>query len=307
LIIDRQIIPEEFFWVRPDMKGPRLSRTEASRKFVKHGAEIKFPRYRSADEAIASMRNRRKVPSGIREERFDKAGPGFYCAYSFIPIVGSDKRKRKMPLREVAEGGKLYAYAERMGMPIAVEDCSKAERVAIDGGTADVTVPSRTPKAQRYRFSIQGIPLVDNNLKYVIANCLISNHLCPDMQYSTRYTYLSDKENSRVFNWDAHDIAAFYAAVDHYWNKENNLIPLAMSQIPLPSQRFARLYDLLRYDTVILTKESAGQGKKKMYPLNNAELEILLEEAVQKLGHRETLFCDRKRDGDLRDYEWRGM
>jgi hypothetical protein len=150
-------------------------------------------------------------------------------------------------------------------------------------------------------------PVVDNDWKYLLANSVTSNHVCLDtLHKGKRYKFARDKESSRVFNWDAHDIAAWYAVIDYCWNKEHNIIPLQMSQIPLPSRQFAQIYDLFTHNTLIWTAEKPGH-KKELYPLNNAELEILLQNAVITLGHDETLFCESKRDGDLRDYAWHGM
>lgn len=303
LIIDRRLIPEDFY--RSGSKV--LTRTEASRKFMKHGEEIRFRRFRSVEKAIQGMQERNRIPLDIRKEIYGQAEPGFWCAYSFIPIIGNDKRKRKVALTEVLEGAKLYAYAEKDGRKIQVRTYSDAKRVAVDGGIVDIVLPSRRPKRQSYEFSIMGIPVVDNSHKYVLANAVISDHSCPDMRNrGKRYRFADDKENSRVFNWCAHDIAAWYAVVDHYWNREHNLIPLQMSQIPLPSRLMADMYQRLTDNTLIWTRERA-EKRAQLYPLNNAELEILVHNAAITLGHDKTLFCDKRRDGDLRDYGWRGL
>ena len=182
-----------------------------------------------------------------------------------------------------------------------------AKRVALDGGIADVVVPSRSPKQHSYEMSIMGFPVVDNDYKYVLANAVISDHSCPGMRHrGKRFRFADDKENSRVFNWCAHDIAAWYAVMDHFWNNEHNVVPLQMSQIPLPSRLMAGLYDRLVHDTLVWTRERHSQ-KAQLYPLNNAEIEIILHNAVIKLGHDMTLFCSLRRDGHLRDYMWRGM
>ena len=96
-------------------------------------------------------------------------------------------------------------------------------------------------------------------------------------------------------------------AGDYFKVVEDNLVPLEMSQIPLPSQKLVNIYDLLRYNTVIFTRERSEQREKRLYPLNNAEVEILLHIAVQTFGHRATLHCDPIRDGKLRNYKWRTM
>ncbi|MFC1690613.1 hypothetical protein ACFL0W_00405 [Nanoarchaeota archaeon] len=308
LEIKGDLIPDDFFYTRKDKTDSRLSRTVANRKFMKHGPEVMFPRYRSVDAAVKAMRDQRKVPVYVREEKFDGLKPGFYCAYSFVPIIpGNDKRKRKVPLIEVVDGSKLFAYALRQGTGIEITPYSDSERVETDGGTVKVKIPSRTPKRGSYEFIISAIPIVDNDKKYAIANSIVSNHDCADMLHKIRYKYAYEKENSRVFNWDVHDIAGFYAAIQHYLEEEHNMIPLAMSQIPIPSQEFIRLHDMLRYNTVISTKEHEEQEQEKLYSLNNAEREISLQFIAQALGHNETLFAKGTRDGNFKDYDYREL
>lgn len=306
LEITRDLIPERFFHERKDMKDDPLTRTQASRKFMKHGDEIYFPSFKSIDEAVSALKDKRNFPVGLRKERFDNARRGAYCSYSFTPIIGNDKRKRKVPLNEVLEGAKLFAYASHRS-PIRVKPYDGAQRVETDGASIDVEAPSRTPKKSRYSFKVTGIPVVDNDKKYVIANMIISTHQCGDTQHRTRYNYKTEKENSEVFNWDAHDIAAMYSIIEHFWNEGKNAVPLSMMQIPIPSQKMAELYEKLLYDTVVLTKENPLQEEREQYPLNNAEMEIMLHGIVQILGHDETLFSKTNRDGNLRDYRWRGL
>ena len=326
LIIDRDLIPERFFYENPEtynrlltetdprviakLRKERLARTEASRKFMKHGPEIHYPRFSSVDEIVLNTIKKRWTPMDWRGDRFDTASPGFYAAWSYAPIVGTnDKRKRKVPLVEVAKGAKLFDYASRFA-PIIVTPYADSERdLELEGGSAIVEVPSRTPKARKYKFEISGFPVADNQMKVVIANSLISNHACSDMLYRIRKTYVNDKESSKVFNWDAHDIAGWYAILYHYLSPKGkrNKIPLENSQIPLPSQLFADIYDRLRYNAVIRTFEREGQKRKSLYPLDNAEMEITMHGAVQKLGHDATLVSKARRDGKLADYQWRNM
>jgi hypothetical protein len=273
---------------------------------MKHGHEVKFPRFKNVDGALRAMSDQRKVPMHLREHKFDHT-KGYVAAYSFTPIIGNDRRKRKVHITELIDGAELFAYASRNRLIEIISSYSDSERVAIDGGEMIIRMPSRTPKREKYEFKITGFPLVDNDLKYVLANTVISTHSCPDMAFRIRYRYINDKENSRVFNWCAHDIAGWPIVTDYFWNEEGNITPLAMSQIPLPSQELASFGDSLRHDVVIFTKEDFAQDKRKIYPLNNAEREILCSEYVQRRGHNATLVSKLSRDGLLKDYSWRGM
>ncbi len=300
------IIPQKFSEYTSRGRSYQLSRTEASRKFMKHGPEVKFPRFSSAYHAIKTMQQGRIVPVDLRAKEFD-ASLGPYNSMSYLPIIGNDNRKRKIPLIEVVDGAKLYRYSECQGTPIKVTPYHNAKRVGIEGAAIDVRVPSRTPHQPSYQLSILGVPIVDNAQKYVIATSLISDHTCADMRHRKRYTWEHSNENSRVFNWDAHSIAGVYAMMDFMWDTHHNLIPLQMSMIPLPSQKLVDISEVLRYQTVVRTKEDPSQKDEKTYPLNNAEREIGLHAAVQRLGHNQTLFSSKKRDGDLREYRWKMM
>lgn len=305
LLIDRQVIPEMFFYRKNSRK--RMSRTEASRMFMKHGPEVKFPRFRNSAEALARMKEKNLAPHHLRQEAYDRLSPGFFCAYSFIPIIGRDKKRRKVPLTEVLEGARLYAYAQKHGMPIEVKPYADAGGASKKGGSVIVTVPSRTPKKESYSFAIHGIAVKDDDNRYIVANRLISTHSCHDTMYKDlKYNSPEDMEDADVFNWDAHAIAGFYATIDHFFKKEHNRVPLQMSQIPLPSRILVDIYQRFTHNAVILTNEKKNQ-KRNFYPLNNAELEIGLENSVIRLGHDETLFCQLSRDGALRDYDWIGM
>lgn len=311
--IDGNMIPNEFFYTGKGETGRILTRSIAARKFMKHSGEhrdfeVRFPRYHNELDLIRHLRDERKVPVDIREERYDNVNSVPHNCWAYVPLIGTDKRKRRVPIIEVVKGAKLYAYSIRNNAPIIVTPYADSEKVALDGATVMIDVPSRTPKAGRYKFKEMGIPLVDNDRKYALSSTVVvEGHNCGFVLYHFGYKYVDDKEDSHQFTWDAHEIAGHYAMIDYYWNEEHNMIPLAMSQIPMPSQKLAEIADVLTYDTVVLTRESPQQKKRALYPLNRAEIQICLDAAVQKYGHNATLFCDTHRDGPLADYKWREM
>ena len=305
LLIDRNVLPEMFFYRGKSRE--RLTRTEASRMFMKHGPEVKFPRFRNRADALARMKEKNLAPHNLRQQTYDKLEPGFFCAYSYIPIIGRDKKRRKVPLTEVLEGAKLYAYAHRHGTNIEVKPYADAGGASKKGGSVIVKVPSRTPKKESHSFAIHGLPVRNDDDKYIVANRIIATHSCEDTMFKDlKYNFPDDREDADVFNWDAHAIAGFYATIDYFFTKEHNRIPLQMSQIPLPSRLLVDIYQRFVHNAVILTNEKKKQ-KRNFYPLNNAELEIGLENAVIKLGHDETLFCAASRDGMLKEYDWMNM
>ena len=212
----------------------------------------------------------------------------------------------------------MYAYALRFAGGIQVTPYWQPESVEQFGGNADVLVPSRTPKEERYKITIAGIPVIDHAWKYVLANALMTTHSCEDVRYKDkRFPYKNReerhemqaelKQDAHVINWDAHSIAAWYAVLDHFLNEEQNVVPLAMSQIAIPSQKMAEIADFYRYHAVIYTKNWPGQKRAKEETLDDAEREIALWTELAHSTHHALLFSDSRRDGNLRDYHWHNM
>jgi hypothetical protein len=297
---------------KPNPNDPKdiLTRTQAARKFMKHEHEVNLPRYGSIEKAIISLQGQGKIPKDILIERYDlfaAKGHKYLRGFSFYPIIGNDKTKHIVHLSEVCEGAKLYAYASKRA-PIEVKPYSRSLRAAIDGAFVDVSVPSRSLRKGRYDITISGLTVVKNSLRFALANSIRTNHVCAYKKHLVkRYKHLSDRENSPVIYFDAHEISAIFAAEEHYLKKKGNLVPLEMSIIPIPSKKLAKIYDYLKNNVCILAKENYDQKDERLYPLNEAEIEIALNYAVLKLGARETLYCDKRRDGKLRDYNWKGL
>ena len=95
------------------------------RKFRKHGDEVKLRRYRTVEDALAD----KATPVELRRQKFDHLHSHKYCSYSFMPLIGNDWRKRKVPLVECLEGARLFAYAHQIGNSIRVKPYSDARRV----------------------------------------------------------------------------------------------------------------------------------------------------------------------------------
>jgi hypothetical protein len=306
LLIPVDVIPKDFFAKYQGGRRVR-TRTDASRKFMKHGREITFPRFRSIDDALKHSFPDSNSVYELQKAAFDNARKGYYCAYSYVPLSGNDRRKRKVALTEVLEAAKLYAYAARQKLDLEVRPYDAAKRVEYEGATVTVRVPSREPKRERYDIVISGIPVVDSKRQVIVSLRTISDHVCKDVQMrGIRFRQDRDAESSNVFNWDAHDIAGWFTILDYYWNEKHNLVPYRASQIPIPSRELVKIYDLLVHSTVIESQEKPG-AKKDTYPLNNGELEAIVQGAVNLLGFDRTLTCNKKRDGDLRDYAWIGL
>jgi len=265
-----------------------------SRKFQKHGPEVRLRRFGSAQEAIKAGR----TPVQLREEALDsiRNKNGAYCAYSFKPVSGLDFRTRKVSLVDCLEGAQIYAYAHQQHVPIDVKAYDGAARVAREGAEIVVSVPSREEKGDRYTFKFSSVPVSDNSEKFAVANSISTDHACGDKRFNIRYKNFQDKANSRVFNFCAHEIAGYMEIMDHYIREGKNIVPLQMNPFALPTQETVDFYKKLANNCLIKTGDDPRPRK-----LNDAEREILLWGLVSKLGHDRTFYATEK----LRDYDWK--
>lgn len=279
LIITRPLIPLKF---------------QDSRKFLKHGDELRIHNYNTLEEAIICD----ILPSTLRGTIISKTKPRPLSGLTFRPLVGRDKLKRKFNLVDILEGTKIYCYAQdnKKGAPsINVIPYADAEGVVRDGALVVLKVPSRTAKASRYKFSFEGVPVSRNSRKHGLAYSIASNHQCEDKRYYIRYKYASDKEASRIVKFCAHDIAGYFALVDHFKSKGNK-VPMHMNVFPLPTKLTVRLYDNINHNCLIQTKNDETPRK-----LNVGEKVILLDFALFNLGYKKTFFATSK----LKNYNWK--
>ena len=279
---------------------PLIPATYSARKFMKHGAEIKLPRFQS----ILHSARYGKTPVQLRWQAFDDLKPGTYCAYSFKPFTGTDTRTRRVSLVECLEGAQLYCYSHQENVPINVNPYDNAKSVAKEGAEVIVEVPSRTDKRPRIQFKFSSIPVLDSSRKLAIAMAISSDHACNKKRFDIRYKYFDDKESSRVFNFCAHEVAGYLELIDHYMTEEKNIIPLQMSQFAIPTQFTVDFFKKLGNNCVMQTRaQDSDKGQKKLTrKLNDAEKEILLWALVQKEGHDQTFFASDKK---VRDYDWK--
>lgn len=268
----------------------------SSRKFIKHGKEVKLKRYTSLEQIVKL----RKTPVQLREEAFNNIQNNAYCGYSFKPFMAPDTRTRKVSLVECLEGIRIYCYAnqQREGKPSisVVKSYKDSSGVEKDGADIVVKVPSRTKKMSRYNIKFMSVPVVDSRRKWGIAYGISSDHNCMHKKYLIRFKHKSDKETSRQFNFCAHEVAGYLAIIDHYHNKHKNLIPLQMSQFAIPTQYTVDFYKKLCNNSLI-------RIGSKVRKLNKAEKEILLWGLVYKQDHDSTFYATEK----VKDYNWKNQ
>ena len=224
LIIETRLIPNNF----PN-----------SRKFLKHGQEVKPTRVYTLEEVAKE----RFVPVQLREQAFNDINKKAYCGYSFMPFVGKDRRKRKVTLTECIEGARIFAYAHNIGTGIEFKSYEDSRRAESEGAEIPVRVPSRRKKLSKYDFNLTSVPVIDSQNKFAVAQSIgSSGHDCKRKQYDFRYKYEDDKESSKVFNFCAHEIAAYFEIINHYKNKLKTLVPLDMGQFAISTIKTVNYY-----------------------------------------------------------------
>jgi len=269
--------------------------------FLRHGDRVPL---RGSIDVDPERAPREATPVDYRIRAFHalKERMGAYSGYEYHPIdirphAPVDARIRRISLVECLEGARIFAYTHQVPMAsIDVEQYTNAGAVAKDGATFPVKVPSRQKGSRRYSFSMVSVPLANNSHKFRISwGSLSRGHNCKRSQYmGLRY---SAKEDSEVFNWCAHEVSA-YLQIMALQRKNDNRIPLQMSQIALPTPATKDFYKRL-CDSVLLQDPSI-ESRDRLRVLNKAEQEILLWGLVYKKDHHTSFFAK----DHLGKYDW---
>lgn len=280
LIIKRGLIPKEYDF--------------DSRKFMKHGREVKLKRFYSLEEAV----HKGMKPEQLRRIAFNRIRSSYYSCYSFKPFVGTDTKTRRVSLVECLEGAKIYSYANQPAegkfvSRIEVKPYAEAKRVEREGAGIIVRVASRRKGLPRYEIKFSSVPIFDNENKWGIANSIVTDHKLRKKIFGIRYTYLEDKESSRVFDFVAHEIAGYFAIIDHYLKQVK--VSLEMNPFAVPTQLTVDYYNKWLRRVLIQPEE----GDKPRKPLI-AEKEIGLWGLVLRKGYEETFKARQK----IKDYRW---
>jgi len=287
LVVDRDIIQERY--------------QHNARKHMKHAPTVKVRRYGSIDEVIESVRRGELVsPVWQREAKFNAVRHPFYSGYSFKPVRGTDRRTRKISLVECLNAAWSYAEMHQAGEPGKVRPYDNAAAVLNIGADVFCTVPSRTEGREDYEFIFRSVPVIDWPTKYVIGQSLATDHACGSTRFNIRYRYAEDKEDSRLYNFCAHEIAAYMNIMDYYKTQHGSWVQLSASPFALPTSFTVEYYKKLCNN--VLIKDVDTSGDEKFRKLRHGEKEVLLWALVMKHGHRRTFFVDREQ---LRDYDWK--
>ena len=282
MLITTNLIPWKFSVFQSHGRELLRTRAEKTRKFAKHANKVELiKRGDDRDNWTYQFSQMNMKPFDLIKNAYSNAKQGFYSGYSYIPLVGNDKRKRIVPLIECIEGSLLFSYAKQFCDGIEVRPYDDSQKVAEEGTSIIVGVPSRTPKRGRYRFRVDHVPIKATRLNKMLGSATVSNHACALLDYGElRYQYLDDKIGSREFVFDAHDIAGILAIVENYAKKGNEVPGESCYQV-VPNPAMIERYKKMKQQCVI---EDFKDGEKRLYPLNKPERESFLQGCAIKSG-----------------------
>lgn len=306
LEIRAQLIPGRFFlYGRTPM--------QASRKFLKESYEaLRHPQTKTeCDESpIIPLQLRAQLMrtwEQLQEDQINSVG------YFVRPNWG-DRTKRVSPLAFMAEGIRLFAYAENLAGGVPVIAYKDARRVPHEGADVVVNVPSRTKKEPRYEFRLQHVPIIRSpeNLSTVLTMkpALAQNEITDEPKngrtrhetHFARYTFERDPESSKMIVTYPHDVAGYVGIIKSEWMDNKNLTSLEMNPYTLFSKRGADFYKRLCNNVLIY--DGSLRSKDKLRKPHLSEKSLLLARAIGTFGHDEIAFWDPGRDGKLKEYNW---
>ncbi len=299
LIITAELLPERF-------TSHFATRAEAARKCYKHGDYLRLSQPRTQEAAYAC----REIPLGIRTRDFAKLADipeedNFSQGYYWFPVQGNDRRKRIVPFAWILEGARLFGYAENLAGGIEVKPYDNARRVKTEGAEIVCRVPSRESRKSRYTVKLKHVPVEGSTERRAAVWSLCSDYdgeAPAHKLFNIRYTWENDREGSDIFTFYPQDIAAYYAVIRNYLPQ--NLTPIEMTPLALPSRKAAEFYTRLCNNVLIL--DPTIKSKDNLRKLHIAEKNILLARAIgQQKDAFELMYADGPRDGKLASYDWK--
>ena len=286
---------------------------QASRKALKHGPKLRLPHPTTWSECgrspLIPLSLRAQALSGLEKMKEQNIQ---FSGYDVKPTWG-DRTPRVYTFAWAPEGLRLFAYAERHAGGIKVESYANARRVARDGGSFVVEVPSRTVKSQRYKFRLDHVPVIrdSRNLTSVLTlkPAIMTEEetgepehgRTPHETYLMKYGYDTSQERDDVVNLYPQDLAAYLTIAREQW-RAHNMTTMEMNPFIILSRAGAEFCN--RLNNNLLVYDPTLTGKEKTRKPHIYEKSILIARAIGHFGHDEFAFCDWDRDGKPQDYDW---
>ncbi len=250
IIIERDILPYEERYV--DSNTGRID----PNKFMKHAPDLKLQRYNSftsfkkileeSNETLWSPAQNIKY----LYDTLDKKRDFFYPNFTFRPFYGtSNKTIRKVSLTEILKGTIIYLTDKQKNKKIRAYDSAKVAET--EGAQIEIPIKSRSSN-KPIKVKLISVPIANNIQKWPISYGLISEHDCDFKKYrNLTYKKEGSLNNSYVYNFCAHEIAAYLFAIDYYYNKEKNNINYLFRPFEIPNQNGLDLFSKFMNNVLI--------------------------------------------------------
>ncbi len=293
-------------------------------KFVKHGPSVVLKQPGTIEQAVSAALEGVR-PLDFREQAYEsvKENSTIYANYTFYPLIGGERGLRRVvsPLKLV-EGARIFFYSEELRRNLGLDNEDKfefydnikipgiflrpyddAKGIKKDGAQILSRIPSYDSGRSRYEGVWKSIPVVNSSRKLAIALGFNSDHTCKYKRFrQICYPYEFSPETSKISLICKHDAAFQYAVIDYYWNIRDELTPIEMNALALPSQLLVKVFkrtldSLLIFDDSIIARD-------KLRKANDGEKQAILDNAIKLYGYKQTLYSTRKKDGRLGEYDW---
>jgi len=278
------LIPQQF-------RRGELSQYESARKYWKHGPLIKIKQPEKFTQAVESD----KTPLSYRIETFEEVREsmkeGYAIGYYWKPATTTDHIARIVPFVNIAEGARLFTYAQNYSSfrqkqngqtitkkGIKVEPYADAQRVKQEGADVVVHVPSRTEKKEKYHFRLLHVPYEPtlsggNNLAIISrlkpATIISENEpivgRTPHSEYDIKYEFKNAASQSEVIKFTPQDVAGYMGVIKRQLEDNFNWTALTYNPFALPSRKQATFYTKL-CNNVLIFDPTLKSPKHNNYP-----------------------------------------
>ena len=257
-----------------------LTNEEKLRKLYKHGPELKLSLPQNQKEFYKNP----KEPIYYIEEavrKFREKPFRIVFSYSWTPIYGKDKIKRKVSLVALVKGAKIYIYTKNFSPQEELKEYS-AMRSVVEGKSVIVKVPSRTQKRSNYEIKYNYVPFENTKEHKCLAFSISTEgHGCGDKLFKNiAFKYLTQLEHSRFVMFCPHEIAGYFLICDYYYNIHRNAVPYYNMPFLVPTNYTLTLSRFLE-ENMLITRNTKS-GKRRF--LREVEMELFYWLAVYKHG-----------------------
>ncbi|MBI5398141.1 hypothetical protein HZB03_01635 [Candidatus Woesearchaeota archaeon] len=248
-------------------------RFESRQHYLKRVESIMLPRVHVSD-----IRKNHLTPYKLLEDAVSNFKLGFGAGYTYRSV--KDGVHSRVYFDDCIAGDLLFTYLAQAGRTyFEAKPYNGVQEATIKGGKFKVSVPSRTKKMCRYKFTMEFVPVagcVNNDILWTHTH---SDHLCLSKQNDFSYRY------NRVQQWDPHEIAAYFSIAAEAARRGDSSVA-EHTALVRPTQKTVDFYTKITHQVAVDVRDERGRSHKR--PLNQAEREALLVAYVKRNGIRES-------------------